>query len=213
MKREGYIMASLYCSKCGSEVNDKASFCHKCGSPIMVPVDLKKPEKDIPKKKISKKVYFTIGILVIIIIAVVIGIVLVNKPDTKGYYGKARWGMTSEQVKKMLGKGVKTNTSDESLYVEYSDYEGIVNMNAMVDYIFTDDLLTSINIEIVNKNENYKTRTLFDEYWENFDKQYGKGEAYLIFYTWKTDKSKITMTFPLADDISLRYQDITTVKE
>lgn len=62
----------MYCSNCGSQLNDEAEKCPQCGAVIAKHTTPQTTENDTPKKKKKKKMFWIIGGIIIVILAIIL---------------------------------------------------------------------------------------------------------------------------------------------
>ncbi len=123
-----------FCTKCGSQLADKADFCHKCGSkiemvkgvPTAMPIESKtpsQPKDDYDSSKYDRRRNIVIGLSVGIIAIIVVPIVL--------------WSIFGVINYQHIG----TFSYDEKS-MEYTNLELVINSSVGSIDIFYDDSLT-----------------------------------------------------------------------
>ena len=203
-------MALIKCSECGSEISEKAQVCPKCGCPV----DVSKEIIATNKKKKIKKISIFVSVLLIIAILIVTVVKIMNRPNTDGYFSETRWGMTMEQVKKILGEDATINEDKDAVLYNYEDYEGKSGIDAMISCDCADDSLKKVTVFLTNGDDSsYTDSKLIDECTEDFNKLYGEAEKDSITTFWNTPKSKIELSYLMDGFIIITYEDITKVEK
>lgn len=205
-------MALIKCSECGSDISEKASVCPKCGCPVDISKEIIIKHK---KEKIKKVVISVIAFIVVTIIAVV-AIKIIKCPTIDGYYSDTKWGMTTEQVKNILGDNAEINENKDSVLITYQDYEGKDGIHATVVCTCTDNSLNEVSIFLTIKEDSSYTDSklkLAEEYMEKFSELYGEAEENSIITFWNAPKSKIELIHLTSGMVIITYKDITRIEE
>lgn len=127
-------------------------------------------------------------------IIAVVAIKIIKRPNIDGYYSDTKWGMTTEQVKNILGDNAEINENKDSVLITYQDYEGKDGIHAIVICTCTDNSLNEVSIFLTNKEDSsYIDSKLVKEYTEKFSELYGEAEENSIMTFWNTPKSKIEL--------------------
>lgn len=203
-------MALIKCSDCGTNVSEKASACPKCGCPIEISIEHENTNK---RKKIKHIVLVFIFFIIILLLS--LGVYkIVNRSDKSGYYNGLKWGMTCEEVQDQLGEDAFIDKDKKSVVINYKDYEGKKNIDTLASYDCTGDSLNMITLFISNgDSSSYTDESLLDEYINQLDKLYGEHEEDTIYYTWRTEKSRVELSYLFNNVVVLKYEDITKTKD
>lgn len=203
-------MALIICSECGTNVSEKASACPKCGCPIEITI-----EKNHNSKRMRIKRIVIILTLLIVTALLSIGIYkFIKRPDKSGYYNGLKWGMTYDEVQNQLGENTLNNPANKDVIVNYEDYEGKKNIDALASFDCTDDSLNKITLFITNgADSSYTNESLIDEFVYQLDELYGKHDTKKVTYKWRTKKSDVELSYLPDGLIVVSYQDITKTRE
>ena len=75
-----------FCQKCGTQNNDIAAFCSKCGEPFQSPVNPQQPQpapQSIPKKPKKKKKGCLVTVIVLLAIVIGFAMHILNNLNSK----------------------------------------------------------------------------------------------------------------------------------
>lgn len=203
-------MALLICPECGGKVSDKAEVCPTCGCPgsyIIVKA------KEFKQKEIQSRIHkmIIIGSAVVTIIAFIIVIYAIIKPNPSGYYNGIKWGTSFDVLKQQIGdNATDINEEGNSIRETVYDFNEIKNVVGYVTYYFKDKKLYAIAIEVGNSE--YDTGLTCIEVYkilcDNLTEMYGKGkEKNLGIKIWETKNSQISI-YSNGIKIRLTYSDI-----
>lgn len=104
----------MFCGKCGKELEKDCKICPSCGAAVAQnenPVG--KLVQSISDKKVSRKTMIAAICAVALLIAVIFGMTMGQKSLPKSIKS-LEWGMSSEQVAKVLGKNAEIKQNEKS---------------------------------------------------------------------------------------------------
>lgn len=203
-------MALINCSECGNKVSIKAATCPKCGCPVDISLEVFKKKRKIKYKKTGASII----VLSVFIIIFLFGAKYFNQSNTDRYYKNTIWGMTIEQVQKTINGNLKLGKDNLFATEIIDDYDDIEGVGAFVIYDFEVNALQKVSVYLTNSGKSaYTDERLIERYESEFDESYEKENKDDTGTYWKTDKSKLGLTYLSEGLIVMIYEDITNTSE
>jgi len=164
--------------------------------------------RDIRMSISKNKKIIAIVLAVVSIIFAYLYIKAIN--DKEVFYGKTKWGMTIEEVKKI--EDIQPSEDNPNTFLtRMTDFDGIIGADGPVEFKFVNGKLDEVTVIIIMNDMTYEE---CDEIYYKISKKltssYGEYKSELGTFVRYTEKTKITLKKLVFNYFIIRYEDITT---